>query len=436
MEKRDFIRWKVPNKVKEFGPNSIKYTYQQVGCMSYKFGAALRGEMGGIVPAPSTTTLKKIEIPCRIAIFENTCIEWLIAALGATTQSITIVTVYATLGLDAVVDAINDNMCGVIVCNKSNVMKLYKQHKDGLMPTLTTIIYTNDLVSKECDYELPKLDGGGKDNNKKGGSLKVISFDDFIQVGDTTKYPPTPPTSQTTSTIMYTSGSTGKPKGVVITHASIVGGIAASQIVLKILPNTNERYLAYLPCAHIMEYMLEFIVLYVGGTLCYSDPKSLSSNGSYPMGSIQYYRPTRMVAVPKIWDTIKKGIETKIESLPLIKKTIIQTAISWKLFNKSSRYGLLVDTPLFNILVFNKLRKEIGFDNMRWGLTGGGPTNGEVQTYIREVLGFPLVQGYVSLVTMRRRVNENDCYFPHYSVCLSVCLSFFLSFHAMNEYTL
>ena len=399
MEKRDFIRWKVPNKVKEFGPTSIKYTYQQVGIMSYKFGAALR-QVGGIVPAPPTTSLKKItsttttpppsSSSCRIAIFENTCVEWLIAALGATTQSITIVTVYATLGLDAVVDAINDTLCGVIVCNKSNVMKLYQQHQDGLiLPSLTTIIYTNDLVSNEWDYELPKMDEG---NAKKGG-LKIISFDDFIQSGDTTKYPPTPPTPRTTSTIMYTSGSTGKPKGVVITHASIVGGIAASQIVLKIVPNTNERYLAYLPCAHIMEYMLEFIILYVGGTLCYSDPKSLSGTGSHPMGAIQYYRPTRMVAVPKIWDTIKKGIESKIESLPLIKRSIIQTAISWKLF-KSSRYGL--DTPLFNVLVFNKLRKEIGFENMRWGLTGGGPTNGEVQTYIREVLGFPLVQGYVS----------------------------------------
>ena len=174
-----------------------------------------------------------------------------------------------------------------------------------------------------------------------------------------------------------------------------MGGIAASQIVLKIEPNTGERYLAYLPAAHIMEYMLEFIILYVGGALCYADPKSLSTNGSYPIGAIKLYQPTRMVAVPKIWDTIKKGLESKIQSMSPMKRAVIQTAISYKLYMASLG---IHNTAFFNMLVFNKLRKEIGLQNMRWGLSGGGPTNGEVQNYLRNVLGFPLVQGYVSFL--------------------------------------
>ena len=193
MEKREFLRWKVPKKVKEFGPNTTKLTYKQVGDMSYKFGAALR-EIGGCVPSPLTTTLDKVTTPgCRMAIFENTCTEWLISALGATTQSVTVVTVYATLGLDAVIEAINDNLCKVIVCNKCNVMNLFE--KCDKMPTLTTIVYTNDMVSKECDYALPKP-------SKTDNDLNILSFDEFIALGDTSKYPPTPPTPTTTSTVM------------------------------------------------------------------------------------------------------------------------------------------------------------------------------------------------------------------------------------------
>lgn len=61
-----------------------------------------------------------------------------------------------------------------------------------------------------------------------------------------------------------------------------------------------------------MELMAEFVMIALGCSICYSDPKSLSSKGSYPLGALEQYSPTLMVAVPKIWDTIKKGIGTLI----------------------------------------------------------------------------------------------------------------------------
>ena len=40
--------------------------------------------------------------------------------------------------------------------------------------------------------------------------VKVMSFEEFVDAGDTKAFPEVPPTPDTTAVIMYTSGSTGE----------------------------------------------------------------------------------------------------------------------------------------------------------------------------------------------------------------------------------
>ncbi|CAB9506649.1 chain acyl-CoA synthetase 9, chloroplastic [Seminavis robusta] len=369
---REFVGWKTP-KVKEFGDTYWK-TFGEVGIVSAKFGAALRG--AGLEAAPPTTNLEQVTTKSRLAIFENTCPEWMIAALGAFGQSITVATIYATLGMDAVEHAVNDNIISVIVCNKRNVEALIKR-KDN-MPTLKTIVYTNDLIAKSETVDLPATPDG----------MTIVSFEDFCAGGDTEKFPPTPPEPDTTAVIMYTSGSTGKPKGVVITHRCIVGACAAGDIELGIRKG-EDVYLGYLPLAHIMELMAEFVMVSQGVLICYADPKSLSATGAFPTGALEHFAPTIMVAVPKIWDTIKKGLQAKVAASPPVAQFLVNTAFEAKTY--ADTYGY--DTPLFNALVFKKFKKAIG-GNLRFAISGGGPLNGEVQDFIRRAFGFPLCQGY------------------------------------------
>lgn len=372
MGHRDFIGWK-SKKVKEFGDTHWK-TFAQVGEISMKFGAALRNV--GLVPAPPTTNLQKVKTNSRLAIFENTCPEWMMSALGAFSQSITVTTIYATLGMDAVELAVNDNIISVIVCNKTQVAALVKRQEH--MKTLSTIVYTNDLVAPSDEIEMPKAPKG----------ITIMSFDEFVASGDTTKFPPTPPKADSTAVIMYTSGSTGKPKGVVITHRSITACVAAGDIELGI-QKCKDVYLGYLPLAHIMELMAEFVMISQGVCICYADPKSLSATGAFPTGALEHFAPTLMVAVPKIWDTIKKGLQGKVAASPPIAQFLVNTAFEAKAM--AHKYGY--DTPLFNALVFKKFKKAIG-GRMRFAISGGGPLNGEVQDFITMAFGFPLRQGY------------------------------------------
>ncbi|CAJ1927903.1 unnamed protein product [Cylindrotheca closterium] len=372
MRQREFLGWKSP-KVKEFSSKVLEWTFADVEKKAHSFGAALRAN--GCVPSEPSTNLDKVKKPCRMAIFENTCPEWMMSCVGAFSQSVGVVTVYATLGIDSVIEAVVDNIVPVIVCNKTNVNFLAENA--ARMPSLKAIVYTNDLIPKDDETEILEAPRG----------LKIFSFEDFIRTGDVVQYPVSPPVPETTAVVMYTSGSTGKPKGVVITHASVTGGAAASEFALGLTP--SHRYLGYLPLAHIMELMVEFVCLGNGTSINYADPKSLTQTGSYPIGALEQYGPTHMVAVPKIWDTIKKGLLAKVGQSSPVAQVLVHTAIQWRTF--AIKLGL--DTPLFNALVFKKFKKAVG-GHLEWALSGGGPLNGEVQEFIRVAFNVPLIQGY------------------------------------------
>lgn len=372
MRQREFVGMKSP-KVKEFSSKIKEWTSSDVEDKATKFGAALVAN--GCVAADPVTNLKKVTKPCRMAIFENTCPEWMMACIGAFSQSIGVVTVYATLGIDSVVEAVDDNMTPVILCNKRNVKYLVENIKK--MKTLKAIVYTNDLVGLNDKVDIPAAPKG----------VKIFSFDEFVASGNPSKYPVNPPSAETTAVIMYTSGSTGKPKGVVIKHASICAGAAGGEDSVPM--DNTDKYLGYLPLAHIMELMVEFVCLSRGTQINYADPKSLTQTGSYPIGALEAYSPTHMVAVPKIWDTIKKAILAKVALGSPVAQVLVGTALKWRTF--AIKIGL--DTPLFNALVFKKFKKVVG-GNLTFALSGGGPLNGEVQEFIRVAFGVPLVQGY------------------------------------------
>jgi long-chain acyl-CoA synthetase len=62
------------------------------------------------------------------------------------------------------------------------------------MPTLKHIIYTNDSIAPDEVVDLPAAPGG----------ITVVSFEDFVEGGDTKAFPVVPPTKDTCAVIMYT----------------------------------------------------------------------------------------------------------------------------------------------------------------------------------------------------------------------------------------
>jgi len=378
--------------LKKFGETKW-ITYSKLGENVANFGAGL--VKLGMKPLPSGVDLEKTSGPHTLLVFEETCREWITATFGAFSQSLVVATSYATLGMSAVVEALNETEATVILCNIKDVKTVANGCKDKCK-ALTTIVYT---TNNSTDKAPEKIDGC---------SFKVLSFDEVIALGaEGGKVTFTPPSPDNLGVIMYTSGSTGKPKGVMIKHKSMVASVAAvrTKFLSFGLKEGEERYLAYLPAAHILELMAETGMFSFGAAVGFACPKTISSKGAcrqrpngsvnmqpsrtYPPGAIQEFAPTVMAAVPKIWDILKKGVEEVVGKGSPTKRFLFQVAYTARYFAATQNR----ESPLFKAVVFSKLQEMLG-GNLVVGLTGGGPISADVQGFIRTAFCLPLLQGY------------------------------------------
>lgn len=359
-----------------FGP-TVWRTYKEVGEKARAFGSALRAL--GLEPQPEgdfdTATGK-----FKILMYEDTSGDWMVAAQGAISQNIVVATAYATLGIEAVTHAVNEGEVTAIVCNRKMLPTLLKNKKD--MPSLEAIIYTDYMcLPKECAEKV-----------EASSEVKVFSFAEFLEMGAAKPAEPSPPTPDSVAVLMYTSGSTGNPKGVIVRHKHLLAMVAACKDQFSaIISECEETLICYLPLAHILELAAETFFYSMGSKLAYSDPKSLlgGPEKAYPKGSLEEFSPTLMAGVPKVWETIKKGAEAKIEKASPVKQFLFKLALKMKKIAVANG-GY---TPLFDKLVFKSFKNMIG-GKMKFTLSGGGAISAEVQEWVRTAFGCPLVQGY------------------------------------------
>ncbi|TFK35641.1 hypothetical protein BDQ12DRAFT_725927 [Crucibulum laeve] len=120
------------------------------------------------------------------------------------------------------------------------------------------------------------------------------------------------PEPDTLACIMYTSNSTGTPKGVCITHRNLITFVGAVYVLLGHHLTYADSYLAYVPLAHVLEYIVETIMFFVGMPSSYGRVKTLTdaSVRGYKR-DISEFKPSIMVGVPAVWEQIRKGILSK-----------------------------------------------------------------------------------------------------------------------------
>jgi long-chain acyl-CoA synthetase len=167
------------------------------------------------------------------------------------------------------------------------------------------------------------------------------------------------------STIIYTSGTTGKPKGVVHTFNTMAWGVSSA--TQRVQMDVNERYISYLPLAHVAERMLiEQASLRYGGRIFFAE--SLDTF----LQDLQRARPTIFFSVPRLWVKFQQGIHSKIPA-PKLKR--------------------LLGLPLIGKLVRKKILKGLGLDQCRIAAGGAAPMPADVLQWYRN-LGLDLIEVY------------------------------------------
>ena len=318
----------------------------------------------------------------RVAILAETRADWIIAAYGCFQNNITIVTLYTNLGNDGVAHAINETEVECLICSMETLPKVKAVQSKCKSGTLKRIIVMEALTPVVETSGWPAMP-----------SSEVVMFGQVIRDGATaTSAPPRcPPTENDCAIIMYTSGSTGNPKGVMLSHKNLVAAMSALVNIGKFKP--KDRYIGYLPLAHVLELLAEATCLLYGIKIGYSSPNTLTNKSSKikagSKGDANVLRPTLMCAVPLILERVYTSVVDTMKRQGWAAEELFHYFMAYKM--KWQDRGF--DTPLLNKTLFRKIRYFLG-GRVRLMLSGGAPLSPDTHSLTRTCICVPVMQGY------------------------------------------
>ena len=148
--------------------------------------------------------------------------------------------------------------------------------------------------------------------------------------------------------------------------------------------------MTYLPLAHILEFVFENACIYWGGLMGYGNPKTLSDTSVRNCkGDIREFRPTVLVGVPAVWESVKKGVIGKVNAGNPLVKNLFWGALTAK---NALLWSGLPGAAILDAVVFKKVKEATG-GRLRICMNGGGPIAKETQRFISMAIT-PMISGY------------------------------------------
>ncbi|MFC4051353.1 AMP-dependent synthetase/ligase [Actinomadura syzygii] len=192
------------------------------------------------------------------------------------------------------------------------------------------------------------------------------------------------------ATLVYTSGTTGRPKGCEITHGNLVStarnGVRGAIAEVAV---DGSSTLLFLPLAHVFARLIQVATVEGGIVLGHSDVPNL-------LPDLASFRPTFLLAVPRVFEKVYNGAEQKAaaEGKEKIFKAAAETAIAYSRALQAGRPGLALKArhKLFDVLVYGKLRAAVG-GNVKYAVSGGAALGERLGHFFRGV-GITILEGY------------------------------------------
>ncbi|KAJ3070184.1 long-chain fatty acid-CoA ligase, partial [Podochytrium sp. JEL0797] len=318
----------------------------------------------------------------KVTIFADTSRDWMLMALSASTQNLTITTAYPTLGEEGLAHSLNECEVTTIFTNAELLPMILKIASK--VKTLKNVLH-NGTLDPEMAKKLKDLNAG----------LKLVSLVELQALGKANPVEPVAPTPDDLCCIMYTSGSTGPPKGVMLTHGNVVGAISGAKTLMDpliVITDPREAYLAYLPLSHILEFVVELTAIYYGVKVGYGNVKTLTdASVRNCKGDLRELSPTFLCGVPQVWEGIRKVVMDKLQSAPTLVKTVFDYAfwIKWHLMC----WGLSFLAYPLDVLIFSKIKDQVG-GRLKFAISGGAPIPRATHQFMNVAADFALVNGY------------------------------------------
>jgi len=214
-------------------------------------------------------------------------------------------------------------------------------------------------------------------------------------------------TPSTLATLIYTSGTTGRPKGVQLTHSNFLsecGNVVAAASDLFLKPGGST--LLFLPVAHVFGRMVQIGAINAGLHLAHC---------SDPVGRLQpdlaSFKPTFVLAVPRIFEKIYNGAEARADAAGKGKifRKAAEVAIAYSQSQDKRGFNplLTLQHALFDKLVYSKIRLAMG-GSVEAAISGGAPLGSRLGHFYRGA-GITILEGYgLTETTAGATLNVTD----------------------------
>lgn len=187
-------------------------------------------------------------------------------------------------------------------------------------------------------------------------------------------------------TIVYTSGTTAEPKGVMLTHDNVISNLRMVQEVLHV--TAQDSFLSVLPAWHMYERIMDYLALFSGSTLVYTDRRRLKDD-------LPKIRPTIFAAVPRVWEILHDGIVNHSLKLQGMPGKLLRAGLSLSRKKGGGKLSLLqrLQHKVIDGIVLKKIRGKVFGGELRLCVSGGGALPRHVdETFLG--MGMPMRNGY------------------------------------------
>ena len=301
----------------------------------------------------------------RVAIMARTRYEWTILDFAIWYAGGVVVPIYETSSAEQVEWILTDSGAVAIIVETPT-------HKETVTPILPTAVKNLWLMTDNVLAILAKAGASISDDelDQRRNSLAPSNL----------------------ATLIYTSGTTGKPKGVQLTHENFIaecGNVVAGASDLFLKPGGST--LLFLPVAHVFGRMVQIGAIRAGLHMAHcSDPVGRL------MPDLASFKPTFVLAVPRIFEKVYNGAEAKADAGGkgeiFRKAAAVAIAYSQALDTGKISIALRAKHALFDKLVFSKIRHLLG-GRVEAAISGGAPLGERLGHFYRGA-GVRVLEGY------------------------------------------
>jgi len=316
----------------------------------------------------------------RVGILSGNRVEWHLADLGTLLNGSVSVPVYPTSSPSQVAYILGHAEVEVcFVDSHAQLGKLIEVREQ--LPKLRRAVLADSAWRADDSFVI------GFDELRALGADRLIRDRDAVEARCRRIRP------DDVATIVYTSGTTGPPKGVMISHANIMWTLRHVTPLYGI--GEGDRLLSFLPLSHIAERMMsDFMPIAVSGETWFA--RSLATVAE----DLPACRPTVFLAVPRVWEKLREGVETQVRRQALPVRAAVERYVALGLQKvRAEQEGGALNQPalslyrLLDVSVGAAVRKMLGLDRARVLVTAAAPAHPDLICWFHAI-GLPLIQLY------------------------------------------